>query len=155
MISADVKLGSNVKIHDFVNLYGCVIGDNTKVGPFVEIQRGAVVGKRCKISSHSFICDGVEIGDDCFVGHGVMFVNDNFPRSVNAKGELEEPQDWQNRFKKTIIGTGVSIGTNATIIGGVHIGDGVLIGAGAVVTKNIPQQEIWAGNPARFLRLRH
>lgn len=151
-ISDDVKLGKNVKLAKFINLYGCTIGDDTKIGAFVEVQKKAVIGKRCKISSHTFICEGVAIGDNCFIGHSVVFINDNFPRAVNARGELESSDDWKGRFAKTKVGKNVAIGSNATILGGVTIGDGALIGAGSVVTKKVPAGEIWAGNPAKFLR---
>lgn len=152
VISNDVKLGKNVKLGRFINLYGCVIGDNTKIGAYVEIQKNAEVGHNCKISSHTFICEGVTIGDHCFVGHGVMFINDNYPRSVNKFGELEEETDWSWRFCKTTVGKKVSIGSNATILGGVTIGDQAVIGAGSVVTKDVPSHQIWVGNPASLLR---
>lgn len=148
----DVKLGRNVKLSKFVNLYGCSIGDNTKIGAFVEIQKNAVIGKNCKISSHTFICEGVSIGNNCFIGHGVMFINDNYPKAAKGNGILEEDKDWVDRFVKTNIGNNVSIGSNATILGNVNIGYEVIIGAGTVVTKDIPHGEIWAGNPARFKR---
>jgi len=151
-ISKDVKLAKNVKLSKFINLYGCSIGDGTKIGAFVEVQKNSSIGKNCKISSHTFICEGVAVGDDSFIGHGVMFINDNFPKAVNAKGEMESEKDWSDRFVKTNVGRRVSIGSNATILGGVSIGDGSLIGAGSVVTKNVPDGEIWAGNPARFKR---
>ncbi|MCM8761032.1 MAG: N-acetyltransferase [Candidatus Omnitrophica bacterium] len=151
-VADDVRLGKGVKLSKFVNLYGCSIGDNTKIGAFVEIQKNASVGKRCKISSHSFICEGVTIEDNCFIGHGVKFINDNYPRAVNSEGELEEEKDWAPRFVKTRVGKGASIGSNATILGGIHIGAGALIGAGSVVTKNVPAGEIWFGNPARRIR---
>lgn len=151
-ISDDVKLGKNVKLAKFINLYGCSIGDNTKIGTFVEVQKNAAIGKNCKISSHTFICDGVAIGDNCFIGHSVVFINDNHPASVNSKGELEQEKDWIDRYVKTIVGNNVSIGSNATILGGITIGDGALIGAGSVVTKNVPPNQIWAGNPAKKIR---
>jgi acetyltransferase-like isoleucine patch superfamily enzyme len=151
-VADDVKLGRNVKLARFINLYGCELGDETKIGAFVEIQKNAKIGKRCKISSHTFICDGVTIGDNCFIGHSVVFINDNHPRAVNADGLLESEKDWAGRFIATRIGHNVSIGSNATILGGVIVGDGVLIGAGSVVTKDIPAGEVWAGNPARKLR---
>lgn len=151
-ISSDVRLGENVKLSRFINLYGCIVGDNTKIGAFVEIQKNAKVGKNCKISSHTFICEGVTIGDGCFVGHGVMFINDNYPRSVNASDQLETEKDWVGRFRITTVGDKVSIGSNTTILGGVNIGEKAVIGAGSVVTKDVPPGQIWAGNPARFLR---
>lgn len=151
-ISKDVKMGKNVKLSKFINLYGCSIGSNTKIGAFVEVQKKASIGKNCKISSHTFICEGVAIGDDSFIGHGVMFINDNYPKAVNAKGEVESDKDWVGRLVKTSVGRRVSIGSNATVLGGVSIGDGSLIGAGSVVTKSVPAGEIWAGNPARFKR---
>ncbi len=153
-VADDVKLGQSVKLSKFINLYGCRVEDNTKIGSFVEIQKNASVGKNCKISSHTFICEGVTIGNDCFIGHGVMFVNDNNPRSVNDKGEMEAEADWKGRFVETKIGNRVSIGSNATILGGIKIGAGALIGAGSVVTKDIPPNEVWVGNPARFLKKR-
>ena len=153
-ITDDVKLGKNVKLAKFINLYGCEIGDDTKIGAFVEVQKQVKVGKNCKISSHTFICSGVTIHDHCFIGHGVMFINDLFPMSVNPDGSMESEADWQGRYVETIIGKGVSIGSNATILGGIHIGGNSLIGAGSVVTKNIPPNEIWAGNPARFFKVK-
>ena len=149
VVSDDVSLGDEVSIVGFVNLYGCRIGAGTRIGPFVEIQRNAVVGSKCKISSHTFICEGVSIGDNCFIGHGVMFINDNHPRAVNAEGLLESDADWSDRFVTTTIGSDVVIGTNATILGNITIGDGAVIGAGSVVTKNVAARETWAGNPAR------
>ena len=151
-LSDDVKLGNNVKLSKYINLYGCDISDNTKIGPFVEIQKNAIIGKNCKISSHTFICEGVTIGDNCFIGHGVMFINDNYPRAVNPVGSLETKEDWAYRFVKTKIGNNVSIGSNATILGDVSIGDRAIVGAGSVVTKSIPAGEIWAGNPTKFVR---
>lgn len=148
-VADDVELGQGVELAPFVNLYGCSIGCLTKVGAFVEIQRGAVVGKRCKISSHSFICAGVTIGDDCFIGHGVIFINDKYPRAVNSQGKLETEADWSDRFVKTRIGDKTAIGSGAVIMGGVRIGEGVVIGAGSVVNKNVPAGEVWVGNPAR------
>ncbi len=153
-ISPDVKLGQNVKLAKFINLYGCSIGDNTKIGAFVEIQKGASVGKNCKVSSHTFVCEGVEIKDNCFIGHGVVFINDNHPRAVNESGQLESEKDWQHRFVRTVVENNVAIGSNSTILGNIQIGEGSLIGAGSVVTKNVPPQEIWAGNPARRLAKR-
>ncbi len=151
-IADDVVLGEDVRLAKFINLYGCKIGDGTKIGAFVEIQKNAEIGKRCKISSHSFICEGVNIGDGCFIGHGVMFINDNLPRAVTPQGELEEDSDWMDRMVDTILEDQVSIGSNATIKGGVRIGSNSIVGAGSMVTKDIPKNEIWAGNPARFIR---
>lgn len=153
-VSDDVKLGQNVRLAKFINLYGCTIEDNTRIGAFVEVQKNAVIGKNCKISSHSFICEGVTIGDNCFIGHSVVFINDNKPRSVKSDGSLEGEEDWASRFVKTTIGNNVSIGSNATILGNVSIGDGAMIGAGSVVTKDVPSGEVWVGNPARFLKKR-
>lgn len=149
VIAPDVKLGRDVAIFNFVNLYGCEIGDGTKVGSFVEIQKGAVVGRHCKISSHSFICEGVSIGDEVFVGHGVIFINDKYPRSTNADGSLQSEADWQ--VVKTVVERGASIGSGATILCGVTIGEAAIIGAGAVVTKDVPARTSVAGNPARPL----
>lgn len=151
-MSKDVKLGKNVKLSKFINLYGCSIGDNTKIGAFVEVQKNAEIGKNCKISSHTFICEGVTIGDNCFIGHGVVFINDNYPKAINLDKSLESEKDWSNRFVKTNVGLGVSIGSNTTILGDIKIGKRAVIGAGSVVVKNIPAGEIWAGNPAGFLR---
>ncbi|MBI5409247.1 MAG: N-acetyltransferase [Nitrospirae bacterium] len=151
-ISDDVKLGKNVKLSKFINLYGCVVGDNTKIGAFVEVQKNAVIGKNCKISSHTFICEGVRIGDNCFIGHGVMFINDNYPRSTRPDGTLETEEDWSGRYVETRIGNNVSIGSNATILGNLTIGVGAAIGAGSVVTGDVPPNQIWAGNPAKMLR---
>lgn len=151
-IASDVKLGKNVKISKFVNLYGCSVGDNTKIGAFVEIQKNAAIGRNCKVSSHAFICSGVEINDNCFIGHGVMFINDNYPAAVNADNVIECEKDWVDRFVKTSIGLNVSIGTNSTILGGISIGKHSIVGAGSVVTKNIPPYQVWAGNPASKIR---
>jgi acetyltransferase-like isoleucine patch superfamily enzyme len=150
-IAADVTLGPGVRIFqpELVNLYGCSIGDDTKIGAFVEIQKNATVGARCKISSHTFICEGVEIEDECFVGHGVMFTNDVYPSAVNRDGTLQTEADW--KVIKTKIKRRASIGSNATIIAGVTIGEGALIGAGAVVTKDVPDFAIAAGVPARVI----
>lgn len=150
-IADDVVLGADVRLSKFINLYGCEIGDETKIGAFVEIQAGAKVGRRCKISSHTFICEGVTIGDGCFIGHGVMFINDKNPRAVTDEGELERDSDWADRLVRTSIGDHVSIGSNATVMGGVTIERGAAIGAGSVVTKNVPSGETWVGNPAAAL----
>ena len=152
LIADNVKLGKDVIVFSFTNLYGCEIGDETKVGAFVEIQKGSIIGKRCKISSHTFICSGVTIGNGCFIGHGVMFINDNYPRSINKKGKMEEEKDWSDRYVKTKIGNNVSIGSNATILGGVKVGEGALIGAGAVVTKDIPSETVAVCNPAKIVK---
>jgi UDP-2-acetamido-3-amino-2,3-dideoxy-glucuronate N-acetyltransferase len=144
---ADVEFGKGVVVYSFTNLYGCSIGDESRVGAFVEIQRGAVIGKRCKISSHSFICDGVEIGDEVFIGHGVLFVNDKQPRATNEAGELASEDDWS--LLRVRIEDGASIGSGAVIMGGVTIGAGALVGAGAVVTRDVAGGEVVAGVPAR------
>ena len=149
-IAPDVVLGKDVKIHAFVNLYGCCIGDNTSIGAFVEIQKRAFIGKNCKISSHTFICEGVTIEDNVFVGHNVTFINDPFPKATNPDGSLQTDADWA--AIPTKVETGVSIGSSVTILCGIIIGRGALVGAGSVVTKDIPPSEIWAGNPAKFLR---
>jgi acetyltransferase-like isoleucine patch superfamily enzyme len=145
-----VKLGSNVKISQFVNLYGCEIGDNTKIGAFVEIQKGARIGKSCKISSHSFICEGVTIEDNVFVGHHVIFINDKYPRATNEVGELQTDEDWV--VQTTIVKKGASVGSGAVILCGVTINENVIIGAGSVVTKDIPPETIAAGNPAHIVK---
>jgi UDP-2-acetamido-3-amino-2,3-dideoxy-glucuronate N-acetyltransferase len=149
-IAADVKLGRDVTIYDFVNLYGCEIGDETKIGTFVEIQKGAKVGRRVKISSHTFICEGVEIEDQVFVGHGVTFINDPYPRAVTAEGTPQSSADWT--VVPTIVRRGASIGSGSTILCGVEIGEGAIVGAGSVVTKDVEPGTIVAGNPARVLR---
>jgi len=149
-IAPDVKLGRDVKIYQFVNLYGCEIGDESRIGTFVEIQKGAKVGRRVKVSSHTFICEGVEIEDHVFVGHGVMFINDRFPRAVNDRGELQGDSDWT--MVPTIVRRGATIGSGATILCGVEIGENAIVGAGSVVTRNVPPATIVAGNPARVLR---
>lgn len=149
-IAPDVKLGQRVKIFAFTNLYGCQIGDDVKIGTFVEIQKGVRVGNRCKISSHSFICEGVTLEDEVFIGHGVMFINDRFPRATTAGGQLQTEADW--KCVPTIVKRGASIGSNATILCGVEIGEGATVGAGSVVTKNVPPGAVVAGNPARVLR---
>ncbi len=149
-INDDVKLGKNVKIFNFVNLYGCTIDDGTKLGTFVEVQKGASIGKNCKISSHTFICEGVHIGDGCFIGHGVLFINDKYPKSVNPDGSMQTEEDWQ--VLETNIEENVSIGSGAVIMGGIKIGKGAMIGAGAVVTKDIAKNIIVAGVPARVMK---
>jgi UDP-2-acetamido-3-amino-2,3-dideoxy-glucuronate N-acetyltransferase len=150
-ISADVQLASGVKIFhpDLVNLYGCTIGPDTRIGAFVEIQKNAYVGARCKISSHSFICEGVTIEDEVFIGHGVMFTNDRFPRATNPDGSPQTERDWM--VEKTRVERGASIGSNATVIGAITIGEGALVGAGAVVTDDVPRYAIVAGVPARVI----
>jgi UDP-2-acetamido-3-amino-2,3-dideoxy-glucuronate N-acetyltransferase len=151
MINKDVELGKNVKIFhpDLVNLYGCKIGEGSKIGTFVEIQKGASIGANCKISSHTFICEGVDIEDGVFVGHGVMFINDTYPRAVGADGELQNEADWE--LIRTRVKSRASIGSNATILCGITIGESALIGAGAVVTKDVSDFVIVAGNPARII----
>ena len=151
-IADDVIIGENTLLGKFINLYGCTIGDESKVGPFVEIQKGATIGNQTKIQSHTFICEGVHIGNCCFIGHGVIFIYDNQPRSVSRLGNLETDDDWKDRLVETIIEDKVSIGSNATILGGVKIGKGALIGAGSVVTKDVAPGEIWVGNPAKKLK---
>ncbi len=149
-VSADVKLGKDVKIFAFVNLYGCTIGDNTKVGTFVEIQKNAAIGANCKISSHTFICEGVTVEDDVFIGHNVTFINDMYPRSTAEGGGLQTEADW--KVVPTFIRKGASVGSSATILAGVTVGEGAIVGAGSVVTKDVPPWTIVAGNPARLLR---
>lgn len=150
-IADDVKIGKNVKFVGFANLYGCEIGDDCLIGPFVEIQRGARVGHRVKIQSHSFICTGVEIHDEAFISHGVMFTNDRYPRSTTDEGRIKGSQDWT--CEKTIIGRRASLGSNVTILCGVTIGENAIVGAGSVVTKNVPPGAIVAGNPACVIRV--
>src|SRR5215470_15715991 len=146
-VAPDVKLGRNVKLTKFINLYGCEIGDNTKVGTFVEVQKNAQIGKNCKISSHTFICEGVTIEDDVFIGHGVTFINDSYPRATTAEGELQTESDW--KVEKTLVQKGASIGSGATILANVIIGENAVVGAGSVVTRDVPADTIVAGNPAR------
>jgi acetyltransferase-like isoleucine patch superfamily enzyme len=149
-ISPDVALGQDVKVHAFVNLYGCEIGDETKIGTFVEIQKGAKIGRRVKISSHTFVCEGVTIEDEVFVGHGVMFINDKYPRATTSTGALQTEADWT--CIPTLVKRGASIGSNATILAGVTVGEGAIVGAGSVVTRDVADGAIVAGNPARVLR---
>lgn len=146
----NVKLGENVKIFDFVNLYGCSIGDNSKIGTFVEIQKNATIGKNCKISSHTFICEGVHIGDNIFIGHNVTFINDKHPRAANPDGSLQTEADW--KVVETFIKDGASIGSSSTILCGITIGENAIVGAGAVVTKDVPPNTIVAGVPAKVIR---
>jgi acetyltransferase-like isoleucine patch superfamily enzyme len=150
IISPDVKLGKNVKIFSFVNLYGCEIGDHTKIGTFVEIQKNAVVGRNCKISSHTFICEGVHIEDNVFIGHNVTFINDLYPRATSVSGQLQTENDW--KVIETYVKKGASIGSSATILAGVTIGEFAVVGAGAVVTKDVPPHTVVAGVPAKILR---
>ena len=149
-IADDVKLGENVKLARFINLYGCTIGDNTKIGTFVEVQKNATIGKSCKISSHTFICEGVTIEDNGFIGHNVTFINDTFPRATTSSGELQTESDW--KVEPIVVKKGASVGSGATILSNVTIGENAIIGAGSVVTKNVPPKAIVAGNPAKVLR---
>lgn len=147
---SNVSLGENVKLCDFINLYGCSVGDNSKIGSFVEIQKNASVGKNCKVQSHTFICEGVSIKDNVFIGHNVSFINDKYPRSVNPDGTMQSDANW--KVIETVVGKGASIGTSSTILCGVTIGENSIIGAGSVVTKDVPPGTVAAGNPARILR---
>jgi len=149
-IAPSVKLGKDVKLSKFINLYGCEIGDETKIGAFVEIQKNASVGKRCKISSHTFVCEGVEIQDHVFIGHSVTFINDSYPRATTASGELQTEADW--KVEKTVVGKGASVGSGSTILSNITIGENAIVGAGSVVTKNVPANAVVAGNPAKLLR---
>lgn len=149
-VAPDVKLGRRVKLSRFINLYGCQIGDDTKIGAFVEIQKNASVGCRCKISSHTFVCEGVTIEDNVFVGHGVTFINDSYPRATTSGGELQTERDW--RVEKTTVKCGASIGSGATILANLVIGENAIVGAGSVVTRDVPPNTIVAGNPAKVLR---
>jgi acetyltransferase-like isoleucine patch superfamily enzyme len=150
-IAPDVQLGKDVKLSQFINLYGCEVGDHTKIGAFVEVQKGARIGKNCKISSHSFVCEGVTIEDNVFVGHGVTFINDTYPRATTSEGELQCEKDW--KVEPTLVKKGASIGSGATILSNLVIGENALVGAGSVVTRDVPDNAIVAGNPARLLRL--
>jgi acetyltransferase-like isoleucine patch superfamily enzyme len=150
-ISADVKLGKDVKLSKFVNLYGCEVGDQTKIGAFVEIQKNAKVGKNCKISSHTFVCEGVTIEDNVFIGHGVTFINDTYPRATTSGGAMQTEADW--KVETTVIKKGASIGSGATILSNVVVGENAIVGAGSVVTKDVPAHAIVAGNPARQTRV--
>ena len=149
-IAPNVKLGKDVKLSKFINMYGCEVGDETKIGAFVEIQKNASVGRRCKISSHTFVCEGVEIQDNVFIGHSVTFINDSYPRSTTSEGELQTETDW--KVEKTVVCKGASIGSGSTILSNVTIGENAIVGAGSVVTKDVPANAIFAGNPAKFLR---
>lgn len=149
-IASDVRLGRGVRLARFINLYGCEIGAETKIGAFVEIQKHAKIGRRCKISSHSFICEGVTIEDNVFIGHGVVFINDTYPRATTADGQLQSEEDW--KVEPTRVRRGASIGSGATILANVTIGERAMVGAGSVVTKDVPDDSIVAGNPARILR---
>ncbi len=148
-IAPDVKLGKNVRIYDFTNLYGCEIGDDVKIGTFVEIQKGSKIGNRCKVSSHTFICEGVTLEDDVFIGHNVTFINDRYPRATNGDGKLQTESDWS--CVATLVKCGASIGSGATLLCGITIGENALVGAGSVVTKNVPAGAVVAGNPARVV----
>ena len=149
-VAPNVKLGRNVRLHDFINLYGCEIGDDVKIGTFVEIQKGAIIGNRCKISSHSFICEGVTLEEGVFIGHSVTFTNDRYPRATNLTGELQTEADW--KCVRTLVKKGASIGSGATLLCGITIGENAMIGAGSVVTKDVPAGATVAGNPARIMR---
>jgi acetyltransferase-like isoleucine patch superfamily enzyme len=149
-IAPSVRLGKDVKLSKFINLYGCEIGDETKIGAFVEIQKNATIGRRCKISSHTFVCEGVEIEDNVFIGHSVTFINDSYPRATTVEGDLKTEADW--KVEKTIVRKGASIGSGSTILSNVTIGEYAIVGAGSVVTKDVPPNAIIAGNPAKFLR---
>jgi acetyltransferase-like isoleucine patch superfamily enzyme len=149
-IAPTVKLGKDVKLSNFINLYGCEIGDHTKIGAFVEVQKNARVGRRCKISSHTFVCEGVDIEDNVFIGHNVAFINDSYPRATSEDGGLQTEADWQ--VEKTVVRKGASIGSGSTILSRITVGENAIVGAGSVVTKDVPANAIVAGNPARVLR---
>jgi acetyltransferase-like isoleucine patch superfamily enzyme len=149
-IAPDVKLGKNVKMSKFINMYGCEVGDDTKIGAFVEIQKNAIIGRSCKISSHTFICEGVTIEDDVFIGHSVTFINDSYPRATSGDGRLQTEEDW--KVEKTVVKKGASIGSGSTILSNVVIGEKAIVGAGSIVTKDVPANAIVAGNPAKVLR---
>jgi acetyltransferase-like isoleucine patch superfamily enzyme len=149
-IAPDVKLGKDVKLSKFINLYGCEVGDNTKIGAFVEVQKNATIGKNCKISSHTFVCEGVTIEDDAFIGHSVTFINDSYPRSTTGNGQMQTEADW--KVERTVVKKGASIGSGSTILANVVIGEKAIVGAGSVVTKDVPPNAIVAGNPAKVLR---
>ena len=149
-IADDVKLGKNVRLSRFINLYGCEVGDETKIGAFVEIQKNAIVGRRCKISSHTFVCEGVTIEDNVFVGHGVTFINDSYPRATKDDGELQTEKDWS--VERTVVKRGASIGSGSTILSNLVIGENSIVGAGSMVTRDVPPNSIVAGNPAKILR---
>jgi UDP-2-acetamido-3-amino-2,3-dideoxy-glucuronate N-acetyltransferase len=149
-IAPNVKLGKNVRIYDFTNLYGCEIGDDVKIGTFVEIQKGSKIGKRCKVSSHTFICEGVTLEDDVFIGHNVTFINDRYPRATNGTGQLQTESDW--KCVGTLVKRGASIGSGATLLCGITVGENALVGAGSVVTKDVPPGAVVAGNPARVIK---
>jgi len=152
-IAPDVKLGKNVRIHDFTNLYGCEIGDDVKIGTFVEIQKGSKIGNRCKVSSHTFICEGVILEDDVFIGHNVTFINDRYPRATNGAGHLQTESDWG--CVGTLVKRGASIGSGAVLLCGITVGQNAMIGAGSVVTRDVPPDAIVAGNPARVVKNNH
>ena len=149
-IAPNVKLGEGVRLSKFINMYGCEIGDETKIGAFVEIQKNSSIGRRCKISSHTFVCEGVEIEDNVFIGHGVTFINDSYPRATTVEGDLQTETDW--KVEKTLVRKGASVGSGSTILSNVTIGENAIVGAGSVVTKDVPASAIVAGNPAKFLR---